>query len=125
MHINTGWLLVQDLILDMSIGVYDTEKEKSQKVLINADIELHWPQSRIADSLDTTRDYMDVVTLFETLVAGEHIHLVEHLLEQAAKEMAAWPDVKSGTIEAYKLEVLREPGRVGCRLNFSSQDLRA
>jgi dihydroneopterin aldolase len=77
-------IFINELRLDILVGVYDWEKVVPQKVQL--DLEIGLPARKAKElQLGDTIDYAAVVARIETSLAGKHIGLLENLAEQLAQ----------------------------------------
>ena len=106
-------IFVHDFVLPVSIGAFDSEHGKPQRVRFNVDACVARP-ARVPERLPDVFSY-DVITDGIRAIVGEgHIHLVETLAERIATMVLAHPQILSVTVRVEKLEV--GPGSVGVQI---------
>jgi len=109
-------VIIRDLVIDMSIGIHDFEKEKSQPVCLN--IALHvapnprWREDDIAHVVS----YADIADSIRQLAAKGHTGLVETFAEQVAEICLADPRARAVTVSAEKTRILADAAGVGVEI---------
>jgi len=106
-------IFLQDIKLDLIIGIYDWERKVPQT--IQMDLEIALPHSRAceSDQVEDTIDYAAVMARIEQTLKEKHFSLVEALAEHVARlvrnEFGA-PWVK---VTVAKLGMIRGVRRLG------------
>lgn len=77
-------LILQDLMAECRIGVFDWEQAKPQSVWIDLELEIDAVQAAARDALQSTIDYGRLVTSVRQLVQGKAYHLLETMAEDVA-----------------------------------------
>jgi dihydroneopterin aldolase len=110
---STYRVLVRDLVLPCSIGIYEHERQKRQRVRFNVELDVADPGSFAGGEFARVLNYETVVTGIKALIAGGHIDLVETLAERVAG--LCLDDRRSirATITVEKLDVYPEAEAVG------------
>lgn len=111
-------LLVRDLVLPASIGVYDHEKSAKQRVRINLDIAVD-DGPPAADRIDAVVSYEPMVLAAREIVAAGHIELLETLAERLAEKCLADPRVRTVCIRVEKLDAFPDAAAVGVEIERS------
>ncbi len=75
---------VRDLVLPVSIGIYEHEKQAPQRVCINVELKVREGDGPIGDDIANVLSYEDIVNGIKAIVADGHINLVETLAERIA-----------------------------------------
>jgi FolB domain-containing protein len=107
-------IVVEDLRLQLFIGVHDFEKKKRQQVSIS--IHMFVPDAGPArsDDLADHVSYSDVVAkLKERAKSTRHVNLVETLAEEVADFALADARVASVVVDVRKTEIVPEASGVG------------
>lgn len=105
MEDTTSRIFVKDMVLEMAIGVYDSEKGKTQRVRVNVMADLnHWPDES-KDDLDDTLSYAHIVKHIQTIAAKGHIHLVETFASRIADTCLAEKNVARIYVRVEKLDI--------------------
>lgn len=69
------------LQLSARIGVLDQEKTADQPLAVDAELRLDLSEAGRSDALEHTVSYADIADLIESVVTGQHFHLIEALAE--------------------------------------------
>jgi dihydroneopterin aldolase len=120
-------VIVDDLVLDLLIGVFEHEKRARQKVSISLAMFVH-ENLAIARSDDIADhvSYADVIGKLEALARAQpprHIHLVETLAEAAAAFALEDVRVASVIVEVKKTEIIPSAAGVGVVIHRRRGDL--
>ena len=113
-------IFINELRLDILVGIYDWEQKVPQKVQF--DLEIALPARKAAsDKLGDTIDYAAVVSRIEASLAGNHFGLLESLAEHIAqlvmREFRS-PWVK---VSVTKLAALKNVKRLGVTIERGSK----
>jgi FolB domain-containing protein len=100
----TDRIFVHDLILPVSIGAYVREREHTQRVRFNVDIDIQ-RSARVPEDMRDVVSYDIVTDGIKMIVAREHIALVETLAERVAALVLAHPRVVRVTVRIEKLDI--------------------
>jgi dihydroneopterin aldolase len=116
-----GWRLVRvrDLILPASIGVYDHEKDRQQRICVNVELKVCEGDKPIEDDIANVLSYEDIINGIKRIVAEGHINLVETLAERIAEFCLADPRVDCARIGVDKLDIVPEAASVGVEIERS------
>ena len=80
-------ILINELILDLKLGYYDFEKEKSQKVKFSLDIDYEDKKPSDDKDLKSVVNYAKIVKLIKKLVKNKHYNFLETLAEAVFDEL--------------------------------------
>ena len=112
----TSKLVIQDMELMASIGVYEQEKQEKQRVIISIEAELTHKPNTSRDEIADILSYDDIIQSVEGLIDGRHIHLVETLAEEIAQNLLAMQNVKACKISVQKPDIYNNIGGVGVEI---------
>ncbi len=93
-------LYVQDMVCDARIGVYLSEKGRTQKIVVNLAVQLDYAGRTLADELANVLDYGVLHGAIRDLAGGRHLHLQETLAEEIADFCMARPE--AGRVRAHR-----------------------
>jgi dihydroneopterin aldolase len=110
---STYRVVVRDLVLPCSIGIYDYERQQLQRVRFNVELDVADPGSFASDEFARVLNYETVVSGIKGLVAAGHIDLVETLAERIAGLCLDDPRSMAATVTVEKLDVFPEAEAVG------------
>ena len=114
-------VFIRDLVLSGSIGVYRHEKENPQRVRINLDLAVFEGTADLADSLRNVVCYETIANGVRSLVASQHVNLVETLAERIAAMCLDDTRVRSVRVRVEKLDVFPDAASVGVEIERSSR----
>jgi dihydroneopterin aldolase len=110
---STYRVLVRELVLPASIGIYDHERSRKQRVRISVELDVADPGSFARDDFAEVLNYEFVVEGVKRILAAGHIDLVETLAERIAAMCLDDPRAVRATVRVEKLDVFPESGGVG------------
>ena len=108
-------VLVKNLILKASVGIYQKEKTRKQKVRFNIFI-------TATDNIKTKNDisdlvsYEDVIKNVKYVINRGHIPLIENLAQDIAKKYLINKKILKIEIMIEKLETFKETESVGIKI---------
>jgi FolB domain-containing protein len=107
-------IVIDDLRLDLFIGVHEHEKRARQQVSITIHMFVPDTGPSRSDNLADHVSYADVVArLKERAGSARHTNLVETLAEEAADFALADPRVESVVVDVRKTQIVPEARSVG------------
>jgi len=110
-------VLVRDLVLQASIGVYQHEHAGRQRVRINLDLGVREGDiATVNDRLARVVDYEWVVNSVRDVVAKGHLNLVETLAERIASVCFEDTRVREAKVRVEKLDVFPDAASVGVEI---------
>jgi 7,8-dihydroneopterin aldolase/epimerase/oxygenase len=104
---------VVNLILPCSIGIYEHERERLQRVRINVELDVVDPGSFASEDFARVLNYESIVGGVKTIIGEGHIALVETLAERIATLCLGDPRAISVRIAVDKLDAYCEAEGVG------------
>lgn len=111
-------IFVRDLILDVAIGAYASERGRTQRVGFSVEAEVRPPAPGGGDlqagDLDAVVSYDLITDAIHRLTVGRHVDLVETLAEDIAACLLAVPRIAIVRIRVAKLDL--GPGAVGVEI---------
>ena len=109
-------VFIRDLKLDSYIGVYNHEKNTSQKIRVNVDLSVLEDTQSLGDNIDNVVCYEKIATAIETIVKSGHVHLVETLAENIAEMSLQDARVSCVRVRVEKLEAIKNTASVGVEI---------
>ncbi|MDR3523964.1 MAG: dihydroneopterin aldolase [Acetobacteraceae bacterium] len=113
-------VFIRDLMLQASIGVYQSEHEAPQRIRVNIDLaaddEGASPMSRKSvgrDDLARVVDYEAVANQVRAIVLAGHVQLVETLAERIAESILQDPRIRIARVRVEKLDVFADAASAG------------
>ena len=109
-------ILINELILDLKLGYYDFEKEKTQKVKFSLEIDYEDKKPTNDRDIKSIVNYGTVVKLITKLVKKKHYNFLESLAEDTFDVL--FKDKRIGKIMLIieKLEILKDCTSVGIQI---------
>lgn len=115
-------VFIRDLVVPASVGVWNHEKGRVQRIRINVDLGVGEPQVPPPDRLDAVVCYDRVTRAVRAMAAGEHVHLLETLAERIAAVALEDPRVRNVRVRVEKLDVYDDAASVGVEIERNAAD---
>ena len=109
-------ILVRDLILKISVGIYGFEKRKKQRVRFNIDINTDPNLIPDDNNLDSIINYEDVIKDIKKITNKKHFLLLETLAEKIFLKLFANRRIKKVKLRIEKLNILKNTSSVGIEI---------
>ena len=110
-------VLIKDLILDLKLGYYDFEKDKTQKVKFTLEINYKDKKPTNDKDLKSIVNYDKIVKLIKKLVKNKHYNFLETLAEDAFDELFKDRRIDKITLQIEKLEITKDCSSVGIQIS--------
>lgn len=104
---------VRDLLLSCSIGIHDHERQHTQRVRINVELDVADPGSFSSEDFSKVLNYETIVDGIRAIIAEGHVDLVETLAERVAAMCLADARSISVSVAVEKLDAYCEAESVG------------
>ena len=112
----TSIIQINDLEIDMFIGVMDSEKEEKQRVIVNIDAEVdpnpQWQQ----DAINNVVSYVDIIERIQLIADSGHINLVETFAEKIIEACFSFAEIQSVTVSIQKPDIIGNVASVGTEI---------
>ena len=82
MKVRNRKILINNLIIQASIGVYEHEKINKQKIIVNVELLLSNDSEPEQDNLESTQDYSQFRKCLIEIIQSQHFQLLEILVEK-------------------------------------------
>ena len=109
-------ILINELILDLKLGYYDFEREKSQKVKFSLEIDYEDKKPTNDKDIKSIVNYGTVVKLITKLVKKKHYNFLESLAESVFNELFKDKRIGKIMLKIEKLEILKDCSSVGIQI---------
>ena len=109
-------VLIKDLILDLKLGYYDFEKDKSQKVKFILEVNYEDKKPSNDKDLKSIVNYAKIVKLIKKLVKNKHYNFLESLAEAVFDELFKDKRIGKIMLKIEKLEILKDCSSVGIQI---------
>ena len=110
-------ILIKDLTLDLKLGYYDFEKDKSQKVKFTLEIDYRDKKPTNDKDLKSIVNYDKIVKLIKKLVKNKHYNFLETLAEDVFDELFKDKRIDKITLQIEKLEIIKDCSSVGIQIS--------
>ncbi len=112
-------VLVRDLEVMASIGVFEVEHRYEQRIIVNLDLRVRDDYDGKSERIGDVVDYGALVAGVERIVASRHFKLVETLAERIAEGCLEDTRVQSVTVRVEKPDILPSCRAVGIEIERS------
>ena len=82
MKVRNRKILINNLIIQASVGVYEHEKQIKQKIIVNVELLLSNDSEPKQDNLESTQDYSQFRKCLIDIIQSQHFQLLEILVEK-------------------------------------------
>ena len=82
MKVRNRKILINNLVMQASVGVYENEKQNKQKIIINIELLLSNNSEPKQDNLESTQDYSQFRKCIVDIIQSQHFQLLEILVEK-------------------------------------------
>ena len=110
-------VIIKDLILDLKLGYFDFEKEKSQKVKFTVDVNYEDKKPSNDKDIKSIVNYAKIVRLIKKLVKNKHYNFLETLAEDVFDELFKDRRIDKISLRIEKLEIMRDCSSVGIQIS--------
>ena len=110
-------VLIKDLVLDLKLGYYDFEKEKTQKVKFTLDVNYENKKPSSDRDLKSIVNYAKIVKIIKKLVKNKHYNFLETLAEDVFDELFKDKRIDKITLQIEKLEIMKDCSSVGIQIS--------
>ena len=112
-------VFVRDLEIMALIGIYDHEKVKPQRIIVNIDLSVHEAEGPVTDEISHVVSYEIIAKKVEAIVAEGHVNLVETLAEKFAEACLRDKRVAAARVRIEKPDIIPNAKSVGVEIERS------
>ena len=112
---NQHQIMIEGLMVEMSIGVMEEEKQAKQRVLLDVVLGVS-PKETYGDDISNTVSYADIIEEVQNLVGSRHFNLVETLAEDIVKICFSYSSVMRADVCVKKPDIIDGVEAVGFKL---------
>ena len=109
-------ILIKELILDLKLGYYNFEKENSQKVKFNLEVDYEDKKPTSDDDIKSIVNYGKLVKLIKKLTKNKHYNFLETLAEDVFDVLFKDGRIGKIMLQIEKLEILKDCTSVGIQV---------
>ena len=110
-------VLIKELILSLTLGYYDFEKEKPQKVKFSLEANYKDKKPTNDKDLKSIVNYDRLVKLIKKLTKNKHYNFLETLAEDVFDEMFKDKRIDKISLQIEKLEIIKDCSSVGIQIS--------
>ncbi len=115
----TRQIFLNEIILNVSVGVNPEEKINRQNVIISVTVDVTEPTKPIDDAIEHVLSYDDILKDVERIVLSGHTNLLETLAERIKDCVLQYPHATGVTIMIEKPDIYAHVKTAGVRLSCS------
>ncbi len=109
-------VFVRDLECMALIGIYDHEKLKPQRIIVNIDLSVKETDGPMADEISHVVSYEIIAQKVESILAEGHTNLVETLCEKIASACLKDKRVLAARVRVEKPDIIPNARSVGVEI---------
>ena len=106
----TKKILIEDLKLNISVGIHSFEKLRKQRVKFNIEITT---DANLKADIKSIVNYESVINIVKRLTEKKHYELLEELSEELFDEIFKNKKIKKIRLKIDKLDIIKESKSVG------------
>ena len=110
-------VIIKELILDLKLGYYDFEKENSQKVKFNVEVNYEDKKPSNDKDIKSIVNYAKIVKLIKKLIKNKHYNFLETLAEDVFDELFKDRRIDKISLQIEKLEIMKDCSSVGIQIS--------
>ena len=109
-------VFVRDLECLALIGIYEQEKIKAQRIIVNIDLSVSESDGPMSDDISHVVSYEIIAKKVESMLAEGHINLVETLCEKIAQSCLKDKRVLAARVRVEKPDIISNARSVGVEI---------
>ena len=110
-------VLIKELVLDLKLGYFDFEKEKTQKVKFSLEANYKDKKPTNDKDLKSIVNYDKLVKLIKKLTKNKHYNFLETLAEDVFDELFKDKRIDKISLQIEKLEIIKDCTSVGIQIS--------
>ena len=103
-------IIIKDLILLLSVGIHEFERQIKQKVKFNLEITT---DPNLKTDIKSIVNYENIINIIKQLTAKKHHELLESMSEEIFDEIFKNKKIKKIKLKIEKLDIIKETKSVG------------
>ena len=108
MKIRNRKILINNLIILASVGVYENEKQNKQRIIINVELLLSNDTEPKQDNLEATQDYSQFRKCLIDIIESQHFQLLEVLVEKVHSTLMRNSYVIGAKVKISKPDIFKD-----------------
>lgn len=118
----TASVFIRALVFEMRIGIYDHERERSQRVQVDLEVRADIDRPAASSAIEDALNYEALCTLVTSLAGSRHFPLVETFVGELAARLSKDFGIADLDLSVAKLDVIPATCGVGVRLRTGCFD---
>ena len=110
-------VLIKELVLDLKLGYFDFEKDKTQKVKFNLEVNYQDKKPSNDKDIKSIVNYAKIVRMIKKLVKNKHYNFLETLAEDVFDEIFKDSRIDKISLQIEKLEIMKDCSAVGIQIS--------
>ena len=110
-------VLIKELVLDLKLGYYEFEKESTQKVKFNVEVNYEDKKPSNDKDLKSIVNYAKIVKLIKRLIKNKHYNFLETLAEDVFDQLFKDSRIDKISLQIEKLEIMKDCSSVGIQIS--------
>ena len=110
-------VIINELILNLTLGYFDFEKEKPQKVKFSLEANYKDKKPTNDKDLKSIVNYAKLVKLIKKLTKNKHYNFLETLAEDVFDELFKDRRIDKISLQIEKLEIMKDCASVGIQIS--------
>lgn len=117
---NWDKIIICDLKLEMSIGIYEHEKTAPQTVIVNVRLDVSTNLNAPMKDIEEVVSYEDIIKQIEKLAVKKHYNLLERFADDIAQMCLNFDDkIQAAEVRAVKPNIIDNTASVGVHIKRS------
>ena len=109
-------IIVRDLLLNIVIGYYRSEKIKKQNVKFNIELDYTDQKNRNDKDIKSIIDYGKIIKVIKNFTKNKHYNFLESLAEDLFDELFKDERINKIRLKIEKLDAIKETAAVGIEI---------
>jgi dihydroneopterin aldolase len=106
-------IFIEELELDMMIGILEQEKTTKQRVIVDAELQVMPPPNWRGDNIDEVVSYADIIEKIKAVSQSRPFNLVETFAEEIIEACFKNPAVGAMKVKVAKPDIIENAASVG------------
>jgi FolB domain-containing protein len=114
---NINQVVIRDLKLEMSAGIYEHEKVKYQSVIVNVKLDVFTNLNASLENIEEVVSYEDIIKQIEKLAVKQHYNLLERFAEDIARMCLNFDNkIQAAEVSVEKPDIIENVTSVGIHI---------
>lgn len=118
----TDTIIIRDLTIHTTIGVYDKERLQRQRLILNMELSISLKQAGETDDLKDTIDYAMIIEEIKTMGNTCSFFLLEAFADHIARYLLSTYSIQQVTLRIEKPNIIKNVQSVGLSITRTKKD---